>query len=65
MVDQNHARAWLPHTIEGGARADVMMTVPVPSEPGNYLLRFDLVSEGIDWFEACGSEPTVRPLYVR
>jgi MoaA/NifB/PqqE/SkfB family radical SAM enzyme len=65
MLDQNYARAWLPHSIAGGERADVMMTVPVPSQPGNYLLRFDLVSEGIDWFEACGSEPTVRPLYVR
>ncbi len=32
--------------------------------PGRYALRFDLVSEGIDWFETCGSEPTVRELIV-
>ena len=24
-------------------------------QPGRYALKFDLVSEGIDWFEACGS----------
>jgi len=27
-------------------------------------LKFDLVSEGIDWFEHCGSETTVRKLWV-
>jgi hypothetical protein len=28
-------------------------------------LKFDLVSEGIDWFEQCGSETTTRTLVVR
>ena len=32
MLDQNHARAWLPHSIAAGERADVMMTVPVDCE---------------------------------
>ena len=50
--------------IDGGQRADVAIDVPVPREPGRYALRFDLVSEGIDWFETCGSEPTVRELVV-
>lgn len=27
-------------------------------------LKFDLVSEGIDWFEACGSPTTTKPLVV-
>ena len=39
--------------------------VPTPERPGRYALKFDLVSEGIDWFEACGSEPTVKTLVVR
>jgi hypothetical protein len=64
ILTRDHARAWLPQTIDSGGRADVTIDVPVPSEPGRYLLRFDLVSEGIDWFEACGSEPTLRPLVV-
>jgi len=28
-------------------------------------LKFDLVSEGIDWFERCGSPTTVKKLVVR
>jgi hypothetical protein len=45
------------------------MTVPIqmvaPKEPGRYTLKFDLVSEGIDWFEACGSPITLKQLVVR
>ena len=51
-----------------GSRAASRPTSPSTcrrrSEPGRYALRFDLVSEGIDWFETCGSEPTVRELVV-
>jgi hypothetical protein len=64
MLNRDHARAWLPGTVDAGGRADVTIDLDAPVEPGRYLLRFDLVSEGIDWFEACGSEPTVRPLIV-
>ena len=40
--------------------------IPVPPDaPGRYALKFDLVSEGIDWFERCGSETTIKPLVVR
>ena len=39
--------------------------IPVPPLPGRYALKFDLVCEGIDWFERCGSETTIRPLVVR
>ena len=53
-----------PHPVAGGDRTDVAIDVPMPKEPGRYALRFDLVSEGIDWFETCGSEPTVRELVV-
>jgi hypothetical protein len=45
------------------ASADLPIEIVTPP-PGEYLLRFDLVSEGIDWFEVCGSEPLVRPLVV-
>ncbi len=34
--------------------------VPLPETPGRYALKFDLVSEGIDWFETCGSPTTTR-----
>ena len=65
LVNRDHARAWLPRTLEAGDQADVTIEVPAPPEAGDYQLRFDLVSEGIDWFERCGSPVTVRPLQVR
>lgn len=65
MINRDHARAWLPADIPPAASADVPIEIPVPETPGRYTLKFDLVSEGIDWFEACGSEPTVKPLVVR
>jgi hypothetical protein len=65
MIDRDWARAWLPATLAPGARANVTMDVPAPAKPGRYALKFDLVSEGIDWFERCGSATTLKPLWVR
>jgi hypothetical protein len=64
VVNRDYARAWLPQTIAGGEHADVPIEIPVPAQPGRYQLKFDLVSEGIDWFEACGSETTQKSLRV-
>lgn len=64
ILDRDLARAWLPRTLEAGDRADLAIDVPAPAMPGRYQLRFDLVSEAIDWFEASGSEVTVRDLIV-
>jgi len=30
-----------------------------------HALKFDLVSEGIDWIERCGSDTTTKTLWVR
>ena len=65
MINRDYARAWLPGDIPGGAAADVPIEVPLPADPGRYTLKFDLVSEGIDWFEKAGSPVTTRPLAVR
>ena len=65
LIDRDFARAWLPDNLPPGARANVAIEIPVPPERGRYALKFDLVSEGIDWFERCGSETTTRPLVVR
>ena len=64
MINRDYARAWLPGDIPGGAAAEVPIEVPLPAEPGRYTLRFDLVSEGIDWFEKAGSPVTTRSLHV-
>jgi MoaA/NifB/PqqE/SkfB family radical SAM enzyme len=65
LINRDYARAWLPGDIPGGGSADVRMALAAPPQPGRYTLKFDLVSEGIDWFEACGSAPTLKALIVR
>ena len=65
MINRDHARAWLPGDIPPGGTAEVRIDVPAPDTPGRYGLKFDLVSEGIDWFEACGSPTTTVGLWVR
>jgi Radical SAM superfamily len=64
LINRDFERAWLPATLEPGAIADVPITVKAPATPGRYALKFDLVSEGIDWFEACGSPTTTKTLVV-
>ena len=64
LVNRDYERAWLPETLSPDASVSVPMTLTAPSEKGRYNLKFDLVSEGIDWFEACGSETTMKSLVV-
>jgi len=64
VLERDYARAWLPKTLEPGARVDVPIEIVAPARPGRYTLKFDLVSEGIDWFEACGSPTTEKALIV-
>ena len=65
VLERDYARAWLPGTIEPGERMTVPIQIVAPKTPGRYSLKFDLVSEGIDWFEACGSPTTTKSLVVR
>lgn len=65
LLDRDFARAWLPDTLGPGAAVDVPIDVPAPARAGRYALKFDLVSEGIDWFERCGSPTTTRAFWVR
>ncbi|HEY1912463.1 MAG TPA: radical SAM protein [Vicinamibacterales bacterium] len=65
IIDRDFARAWLPQALGPGDQTDIAIEIPTPGEPGRYALKFDLVSEGIDWFEHCGSPTTTRSLWVR
>jgi hypothetical protein len=64
VINRDYERAWLPETLQPGATTTIGVTITAPERPGRYTLKFDLVSEGIDWFEACGSPTTTRPLIV-
>jgi Iron-sulfur cluster-binding domain len=65
LIDRDYERAWLPAHLQAGATVEIPITVTAPDTPGRYQLKFDLVSEGIDWFEKSGSRTTVKPLVVR
>jgi hypothetical protein len=64
LVNRDYERAWLPETLLPGGMAEITLSITAPEKPGRYGLKFDLVSEGIDWFEACGSPTTTKTLIV-
>ena len=64
LMNRDYERAWLPETLPPGGTAQIPVTITAPATPGRYALKFDLVSEGIDWFEACGSPTTIKTLVV-
>ena len=64
LLNRDFERAWLPESLQPGASVRIPITLRAPEKPGRYLLKFDLVSEGIDWFEACGSPTTTKTLVV-
>jgi hypothetical protein len=64
VVDRDYERAWLPADLAPGSQVEIDMTITAPERPGRYGLKFDLVSEGIDWFEACGSPTTMKKMVV-
>lgn len=64
LIARDFARADLPGHLQGGGTTDVVVHLPALTEPGRYRVKLDLVNEGVDWFERCGSETTERPLWV-
>ena len=64
LINLDFARARLPGPIGPGESADIAIELPPIAEPGRYALKFDLVSEGVEWFEKCGSPTTMTPLVV-
>jgi radical SAM family protein len=65
LINRDYARADLPATLGPGDSTQVSLDFPALTKPGSYKVKFDLVSEGVDWFERCGSETTVRKFWVR
>jgi hypothetical protein len=65
LIERDYARAWLPAPLGPGGAAEIPIQIPAPRSPGRYALKFDLVSEGIDWFENAGSPTTMKSLWVR
>ncbi len=64
LINLDFARSRLPGPIGPGQTADIEIELPPIATPGRYTLKFDLVSEGVEWFEKCGSPTTITPLVV-
>jgi hypothetical protein len=64
LINRDYEPPWLPSHLPAGATVEIRMTLRAPETPGHYQLKFDLVSEGIDWFEKSGSPTTTRELRV-
>jgi hypothetical protein len=65
LINRDYARADLPATLGPGDSTPVSLNFPAVTKPGTYRVKFDLVSEGVDWFERCGSEITTKKFWVR
>jgi hypothetical protein len=65
LLDLDFARSRLPGPLGPGQAADIALDIPPLDAPGRYALKFDLVYEGVEWFEKCGSPTTLKPLWVR
>jgi len=64
LLNRDFARAFLPHDVRGGESLEMSIEIPAAPSPGRYWLKFDLVSEGIDWFENGGSPVAWREFLV-
>jgi SAM-dependent methyltransferase len=56
LLDLDHFRSELPQPVAPGETVRMTVTVPV-SERRPCVLGFDLVAEGVRWFEKAGSKP--------
>jgi MoaA/NifB/PqqE/SkfB family radical SAM enzyme len=51
LIDQDFARAFIPEDAPPGKTFVMDIDIPAIEAPGRYCLKFDMVSEGLFWFE--------------
>jgi len=56
MIQRDYGRFDLP-ALRPGGRVEIPLSIPAPQEPGDYLIRLDVVREGVHWFENLGTQP--------
>jgi hypothetical protein len=64
ILNRDFVRVLLPKTISAGERLELQFQTRAPQSPGDYWLKFDMVCEGIEWFESCGSPAAYKKLQV-
>lgn len=58
-------RGILGYDIYPGKEANVPLSFKAPINKGRYILKLDMVSEHVTWFEQQGSKPVFLPLIVK
>ena len=64
LVRDDLARTPLPHDVVPGEEVELEMIVEASLAPGRYRLQYDMVVEGVTWFEHQGSATPQRTLTV-
>jgi SAM-dependent methyltransferase len=64
LLVRDYCRVPLPHDVPPGAAIILAFSCPAPQTAGVYGLKFDLVAEGVAWFETSGSPTVTRELRV-
>jgi SAM-dependent methyltransferase len=64
VLREDLGRTPLPADVLPGAAIEIDVTVPGAVEPGEYRLRYDMVVEGVTWFDFQGSPCAERALRV-
>jgi hypothetical protein len=64
LLARDHYRVSLPSDVLPGSTVTLAFDCPAPEASGAYMLKFDLVAEGVTWFETTGSPAVTRALTV-
>jgi hypothetical protein len=65
LINRDHFRVDLPQDLPPGASATVSFACPVPHEHGDFMLKLDMVAEGVTWFEPTGSQTAAVHATIR
>jgi ubiquinone/menaquinone biosynthesis C-methylase UbiE len=64
LLERDFHRHDLPGPVAPGQSIDVDISCPVPETRGPHYFKFDLVEEGVSWFEPLGSSIARHPIDV-
>lgn len=62
LLNMEFSRTALARNVSPGQSADVEVGLALPTADDAYVLKIDLVNEGICWFEDAGSNATYHPI---
>lgn len=64
LIDRDFIRKPLKYALNPGGEEEINLSLPLPDKDGIYYLLFDMVNEGISWFELLGSNPAIARVEI-